>query len=52
MKIEISINFVCALISNEYRLFQVPRVFVNGKYIGGGTDVKKLNETGQLKPLL
>lgn len=32
--------------------FQVPRVFVNGQFIGGGTDVKKLNESGQLKKLL
>lgn len=31
---------------------QVPRVFVKGKFIGGGTDVKKLNETGELKELL
>lgn len=31
---------------------QVPRVFVNGNFIGGGTDVKKLNETGELKKLL
>jgi len=30
----------------------VPRVFVNGNFIGGGTDVKKLNESGQLKKLL
>ncbi|KAJ6645201.1 Glutaredoxin-C4 [Pseudolycoriella hygida] len=30
----------------------VPRVFVDGKFIGGGTDVKKLNETGELQKLL
>ncbi|XP_055313914.1 uncharacterized protein LOC129575076 [Sitodiplosis mosellana] len=30
----------------------VPRVFVKGKFIGGGTDVKKLNESGELKKLL
>lgn len=30
----------------------VPRVFVNGKFIGGGTDVKKLNETGELAKML
>ncbi|XP_031637774.1 glutaredoxin-C4 isoform X2 [Contarinia nasturtii] len=30
----------------------VPRVFVNGNFIGGGTDVKKLNQTGELKKLL
>lgn len=34
------------------RVFQVPRVFVNGQFIGGGTDVKKLNETGELAKLL
>ncbi|XP_011301537.1 glutaredoxin-C4 isoform X2 [Fopius arisanus] len=26
----------------------VPRVFVNGEFIGGGTDVKKMYETGEL----
>lgn len=30
----------------------VPRVFVDGKFIGGGTEVKKLNESGELKKLL
>lgn len=30
----------------------VPRVFVDAKFIGGGTDVKKLNESGDLKKLL
>lgn len=34
------------------RVFQVPRVFVNGQFIGGGTDVKKLGETGELAKLL
>ncbi|CAG9797057.1 unnamed protein product [Chironomus riparius] len=30
----------------------VPRVFVDGKFIGGGTDVKKLYENGQLAKML
>ncbi|XP_055371918.1 uncharacterized protein LOC129605919 [Condylostylus longicornis] len=30
----------------------VPRVFVNGQFIGGGTDVKKMYENGSLKNLL
>jgi glutaredoxin 3 len=29
----------------------VPRVFVNEKFIGGGTDVKKLYENGQLEKM-
>ncbi|XP_011200585.2 uncharacterized protein LOC105224259 [Bactrocera dorsalis] len=27
----------------------VPRVFINGKFIGGGTDVKKMYEQGTLQ---
>lgn len=34
------------------QFFKVPRVFVNGKFIGGGTDVKNLYQTGELKKLL
>lgn len=30
----------------------VPRVFIDGKCIGGGTDAKQLYENGQLKALL
>lgn len=30
----------------------VPRVFVDGKFIGGGIEVKKLYESGELKKLL
>lgn len=30
----------------------VPRVFVDGKFIGGGTEVKQLNKSGELKKLL
>lgn len=32
--------------------FQVPRVFVKGNCIGGGTDVKKMYEDGSLAKLL
>lgn len=30
----------------------VPRVFLDGNFIGGGTDVKKLYENGQLAKML
>ena len=30
----------------------VPRCFVGGKFIGGGTDVKALQDQGKLVPLL
>lgn len=30
----------------------IPRVFVNGEFVGGGTDIKKLHETGKLQALL
>lgn len=33
-------------------VFQVPRVFVNGKFIGGGDDVVRLDKNGELKKLL
>jgi glutaredoxin 3 len=30
----------------------VPRVFIDGNFVGGGTDVKKLYETGNLQKML
>ncbi|EDV97617.1 GH14597 [Drosophila grimshawi] len=27
----------------------VPRVFINGKFVGGGTDIKRMFETGTLQ---
>ncbi|XP_037031396.1 glutaredoxin-C4-like [Bradysia coprophila] len=30
----------------------VPRVFVDGKFIGGGTEIKAMYESGELKKLL
>ncbi|KAJ0174620.1 hypothetical protein K1T71_009728 [Dendrolimus kikuchii] len=30
----------------------VPQVFINGKCVGGGSDVKALHESGQLEPML
>lgn len=30
----------------------VPKVFINGKYVGGSSHVKLLNETGELERLL
>lgn len=53
------VHFCCTFYRNRFNYIclqteslKVPRVFVNGKFIGGGTDVKKLNETGELKKLL
>ncbi|XP_022823065.1 glutaredoxin-C4-like isoform X1 [Spodoptera litura] len=37
-------------ILNGFR--SVPQVYINGKCIGGGTDVKILYETGKLEPML
>lgn len=30
----------------------VPRVFIDGKFIGGGTDVQQLQESGELAKML
>lgn len=30
-------------------LQQVPRVFINGKFVGGGTDIKRMYEMGELQ---
>ncbi|CAH0725729.1 unnamed protein product, partial [Brenthis ino] len=30
----------------------VPQVFINGKCVGGGTDVENLYKTGKLQPML
>lgn len=30
----------------------VPRVFINGEFVGGGTDVKALYESGKLEKML
>ena len=31
---------------------QVPRVFIKGKCIGGGSETKAMHEEGKLEPLL
>lgn len=36
----------------EHWLFQVPRVFINGQCIGGGSDTKQLHQQGKLLPLI
>lgn len=41
-------NVLCEMTGSR----SVPRVFVDQKFIGGGTDVKKLYETGELAKLL
>lgn len=33
-------------------IIQVPRVFVNGTFIGGGSDVRKMSQNGKLEELL
>ncbi|KAL3315043.1 hypothetical protein Ciccas_006325 [Cichlidogyrus casuarinus] len=30
----------------------VPRVFINGSFVGGGTDVESLHKTGKLQAML
>ena len=30
----------------------VPRVFIKGKFIGGGSDVKKLHDEGKLRAMI
>jgi glutaredoxin 3 len=30
----------------------VPRVFIDGKFVGGGTDIKKMYENGELAKML
>ena len=39
-------------VSHLYCIFQVPRVFIDGKFVGGGDDVKQLQASGKLKPML
>lgn len=50
-------RFVCFLlcwVSTQLCCFDrtVPRVFVGGKFIGGGDDTAKLEASGELKKLL
>lgn len=45
-------SFVQAVLGEMTDASTVPRVFVDGKFIGGGTEVKKLYETGELKRIL
>ncbi|XP_037049112.1 glutaredoxin-C4-like [Bradysia coprophila] len=45
-------NQIQAVLGEMTGATSVPRVFVDGKFIGGGTEVKKLYETGQLQKLL
>jgi len=33
-------------------LFQVPRVFVNGKCVGGNSETQMLNKSGKLQNLI
>ncbi|XP_040215745.1 glutaredoxin 2 isoform X3 [Rana temporaria] len=37
---------------NAVKLIEVPRVFVNGTCIGGGTETRKLNQEGKLLQLV
>ncbi len=45
-------NLIQAILGEMTDASTVPRVFVDGKFIGGGTEVKKLYESGELKRLL
>ena len=31
---------------------QVPRVFINAKFVGGGSEIEALQQKGELRPLL
>ncbi|GMI72611.1 hypothetical protein HRI_000930400 [Hibiscus trionum] len=37
---------------NEMKRFTLPLVFIGGKYIGGGEEIKRLHESGELKYLI
>lgn len=43
-------NFIQCFFS--FLFLQVPRVFVDGECVGGGTDVKALHESGELSKKL
>lgn len=45
-------RFSLALLHNFFSIFQVPRVFIGGTFVGGGDDVQKLQNKGELKPKL
>ena len=45
-------RFSLALLHNFFCIFQVPRVFIGGTFVGGGDDVQKLQNKGELKPKL
>lgn len=45
-------RFSLALLHNFFSIFQVPRVFIGGTFVGGGDDVQGLQNKGQLKPKL
>lgn len=44
-------NQIQAVLGEMTGATTVPRVFIDGKFIGGGVDVKKLKETGKLNKL-
>ncbi len=33
-------------------IFQVPRVFIGGKFVGGGDETRTLDRQGKLRPML
>lgn len=43
---------VIAFWHDDYCILQVPRVFINQKFVGGGDDVVAKDKSGQLKALL
>lgn len=45
-------NIIQAILGEMTDASTVPRVFVDGKFIGGGTEVKLFFETGELKKIL
>jgi glutaredoxin 3 len=45
-------NEVAEMLFEKTSISTVPQVFVNGKFIGGGSNVRKLNENGHLKKII
>ncbi len=43
---------MCTFIQNAFLAFKVPRVFINGNFVGGGDDTVNLDTNGKLKTLL
>lgn len=45
-------NEIQAVLGEMTGAKSVPRVFINGEFVGGGTDIKKLYDQGKLAGML